>query len=120
MRFINYLFIHRTILLSFICILFIENIDGAIHSKTDGTTSDKPVKLNLNGNTGSLFLDRLFQVITVILLLIILIIVIITSISVVWYCCIDRPRRKLSQDTSTFDSVSTTPMKFEAGHETKS
>lgn len=95
-------------------------IDGKIHGNKDGTTSDKPVKINLNGGTGSLFLDRLFQVITVILLIVILIIVIITSASVVWYCCVDRPRRKLSMDTSTFDSVSATPIKLEAGHETKS
>eukprot|EP00483_Globobulimina_turgida_P007690 UN07705 len=70
-----------------------------------GIASDKPVKINLNEDTGLLFLNRAMQVVTVILLMIILLLLIVTIMSVIWYCCIQKKERNLSKEL--YDSVST-------------
>lgn len=106
---------HRVILLSFIQCL--QCIIDATDKENSATTSDKPVKIDLHGNTGSIWLDRVFQVITVLLLMVVLVIFIITMVSIAWFCCIDSPRRRLSKHP--YDSISTTPLKEENEHELK-
>ena len=66
-------------------LLLIHSMDPLSANNHNGTASNKPVKLDLSSNTGSEFLDRLFQIITVILLMVILAIFIITSCSVMCY-----------------------------------
>merc|ERR1712241_516888 len=55
----------------------------------DGTSAKpvQPVKIHFEDPGGSLFLDRFFQVVTVILLLLVLLIFGFTLLSALMYCC---------------------------------
>lgn len=71
---------------------FITEIDA------NGIQSDKPVKINVSRRVEPLFLERLFQVITVILIGIVLILIILATLSVVWYFCQEK-------DTASYDKI---------------
>lgn len=56
--------------------------------------SSNHVTLRVHGNTGEQFLQRLFEVLTIILLSIILLLFIFTVTSVVWFCVQSNRERK--------------------------
>ena len=76
-----------------------NNVDGP-----DDPSSDKPVNIDPDGDTtGQLFLERFFQVITVVLMMIIAILFLFTSVSVAWFCC----HSKTNKVAAPYDSIST-------------
>ena len=91
---------HVAMMVFTLCLQLIDQANG--DGGGDGTSA-KPVKIHTSGYGGSLFLERFFQVVTVILLTIIVLLFVFTVLSVLLFCC--HARGKAMKEP--YESVST-------------